>query len=406
LVIIVLKFGGNEWIYGVIGATYAFFQLIGAPVLGSLSDRIGRRKVLLISQAGTFIAWVIFLIALYIPQQSLAEVNNGIMGAFVITIPLILLFLSRAFDGVTGGNVSVANAYLADVTADDQRKINFGRMAASGNLGFIVGPVLAGLLGSTSLGYLLPVAMALLISLLAIFVIYFQLKEYNPCQLHTGADPAKTRKIFGQELKECHKMTGKGEHAVKDLLKLKNVKGLVMLYFLIFLAFNFFYVAFPIHAINGLKWDIFTLGVFFSVSGLVMVLFQGPVLTWLGNRISESTLVMVGGLILAVGFYLFTSTSGAVLFTGVVLFAMGNGLMWPSYLSILSKATDQQYQGALQGLASSVGSLASIIGLLAGGIIYNQLSESIFIIPAAIIGLICLALLIKPLHSYTSPQGD
>lgn len=399
LVIIVLNFGGNEWVYGLIGASYAFFQLIGAPVLGSLSDRIGRRKVLLISQAGTFLAWVIFLIALYVPQSSLLEVDNGIMGAFIITIPLILLFLSRAFDGITGGNVSVANAYLADVTDEDNRSLNFGRMAISGNLGFIIGPVLAGLLGSTGLGYLLPVVLALLISLVAIFIIFFQLKEYDPCALSTGADPDRTRKLFGQEHKECHQLEGDGHYSIKDLLNLKNVKGLIVTYFLVFLAFNFFYVAFPIHAINGLEWDIFTLGLFFSVSGIVMVIFQGPVLKWLSDKVSEPNLVLLGGLILAVGFLLFSSDNRLILFTGAVLFAAGNGLMWPSFLSILSKATDQKYQGALQGFASSVGSLASIIGLLLGSIIYNQVLAYIFIIPAIIVGVICLSLIIRPLQA-------
>jgi MFS family permease len=398
LVIIVLNFGGNEWVYGLIGASYAFFQLIGAPVLGSLSDRIGRRKVLLISQAGTFLAWVVFLIALYVPESTLLEVDSGFMGAFIITIPLVLLFLSRAFDGVTGGNVSVANAYLADVTDEDNRTLNFGRMAISGNLGFIIGPVLAGLLGSTSLGYLLPVALALLISLAAIFVIFFQLKEYDPCKLHTGADPDKTRKLFGQEHKECHKLEGNDHYSIKGLLNLKNVKGLILTYFLIFLAFNFFYVAFPIHAVNGLEWDIFTLGLFFSVSGIVMVVFQGPVLTWVSKRISEPNLVLLGGAILSIGFLLFSSDNMAILFSGVVLFSVGNGLMWPSFLSILSKATDQQYQGALQGFASSVGSLASIIGLLLGGIIYQQVQGYIFIIPAIIVGIICIVLLVKPIN--------
>ena len=399
LVIIVLQFGGNEWVYGVVGASYAFFQLIGAPVLGSLSDRIGRRKVLLISQAGTFLAWVIFLIALYVPESTILEVDSTVTGAFLVTIPLILLFLSRAFDGLTGGNVSVANAYLADVTQDDQRKKNFGRMAASGNLGFIVGPALAGLLGSTALGHLLPVVLALLISLVAIVIIYFQLKDYDPCVLKSGADPDKTRKIFGQEQKECHEMLGKGQYSIKELLGLKNVKGLILIYFLIFLGFNFFYVAFPIHAVNGLEWDIFTLGLFFSTSGVVMVIFQGPILTWTGDKVSEPRLVLIGGIMLALGFSLFISPDKVVLFGGVILFSAGNGLMWPSFLSILSQATDQKYQGALQGFASSVGSLASIIGLLLGGIIYTQIWEMIFVIPAIVIGLICLALIFKPLKT-------
>ena len=106
--------------------------------------------MLIISQIGTLTAWVIFLIALLIPNENLVDVNSSWFGVFVLTVPLLLLFFARSLDGLTGGNVSVANAYLADISTDHNRKSNFGKMAASANLGFIVGPVLAGLLGSTA----------------------------------------------------------------------------------------------------------------------------------------------------------------------------------------------------------------------------------------------------------------
>ncbi|NIT55343.1 MAG: MFS transporter, partial [Aliifodinibius sp.] len=126
LIILVLKFGGNELIYGTIGATYSFFQLIGAPILGRWSDKFGRKKILLLSQAGTFLAWILFIIALRIPSTALAQVDSSILGVFILTIPLLILFVARALDGLTGGNVSVANAYLADVTTEKYRKSNFG----------------------------------------------------------------------------------------------------------------------------------------------------------------------------------------------------------------------------------------------------------------------------------------
>ncbi len=382
LIILVLKFGGNELIYGTIGATYSFFQLIGAPILGRWSDKFGRKKILLLSQAGTFLAWILFIIALRIPSTALAQVDSSILGVFILTIPLLILFVARALDGLTGGNVSVANAYLADVTTEKYRKSNFGKMAASGNLGFIIGPALAGVLGGTVLGELLPVMMATMISLVAVFVIAFLLRESNPCVLTKPVESCKVKKVFGQEHKECYKIAGSGRITFGEILKLNHIPLLIILYFVIFLAFNFFYVAFPVHAVENLKWSLFDLGIFFSVLGFIMVCVQGPVLSKISDKFSDSILTIVGSTLLIASFSLFTSHNIVLIYLGVLLFSGGNGIMWPSFLSILSRVAGQQYQGAIQGYASSTGSLASIIGLIIGGLIYGWIGVSTFWIPA------------------------
>src|SRR6187401_50958 len=102
LVFLVIGFGGNSLVYGILAAIYPAFQLIGAPLLGRWSDTIGRKKVLLISNGGTFIGWVIFLIALLVPVWTIYSVDSAILGTFVITLPLVILFLARAIDGITG----------------------------------------------------------------------------------------------------------------------------------------------------------------------------------------------------------------------------------------------------------------------------------------------------------------
>ena len=128
---------------------YPAFQFIGAPILGKWSDIYGRKKVLLISHGGTLIGWIFFLIALFLPNENLFSINSTFFGTFVITLPWVILFFARSIDGITGGNISVANAYLADIFSDENRSKNFGKMAISSNLGFIVGPALAGILGAT-----------------------------------------------------------------------------------------------------------------------------------------------------------------------------------------------------------------------------------------------------------------
>ena len=110
LVFLVTDWGGNAFVYGVAGATYSSFQLVGAPVLGRWSDRYGRRKILLLSQAGTLVSWLVFLAAFGLPRTELFRFDSSVSGAFVVTLPLVVLLLARAMDGLTGGNVSIANA--------------------------------------------------------------------------------------------------------------------------------------------------------------------------------------------------------------------------------------------------------------------------------------------------------
>jgi MFS family permease len=242
LVVLVLKFGGNELVYGILGATYSFFQFIGAPILGNWSDKQGRKKILILSQGGTLLAWIIFFIALTIPNTIISRVDSQLLGVFLITIPLLLLFFARALDGITGGNISVAYAYLSDITSDENRKKNFGKMTASGNLGFIAGPAMAGLLGASTLGEKLPVLAAILISAIGIYLIYFKLIESKPCAIKNPADQLEARKLLGMEHVDCQVVEETKNIKLKEIFNLKHIPQLLIAYFLIFLAFNFFYV--------------------------------------------------------------------------------------------------------------------------------------------------------------------
>ena len=390
LVFLVTRFGGNAFIYGIMGATYSVFQLIGAPILGKWSDRYGRRKILLLSQLGTLASWLIFLLAMALPVSQLLEVESGIAGHFVITVPLLVLFFARALDGITGGNVSVANAYLADITEEADRSKNFGKMAVAANVGFIFGPALAGLLGVTTMGESLPVMAAALISLIATLIIFFKLEESQQCVLTKDPEKPNVRKIMGQEHKECFKIETPAGISIKDVLKLKHVGFLLTIYFLDYLGFSLFHIAFPVHAVQALNWQLTDTGLFFSFMGLTMVLVEGPVLSRLSRKCSDAWLVLVGSAILASSFLFFTSGSIWLIYTGAALLAAGNGLMWASFLAILSKIAEQKYQGTIQGIASSCGSLASILGLVSGGLLYEKVGQSVFIISTIIIFIVVL----------------
>jgi MFS family permease len=368
-----------------IGATYSAFQLIGAPILGRWSDRYGRRKILLLSQLGTLVSWLIFLIAFFVPVRIIEDIDSTIMGQFTLTLPLILLFLARAADGITGGNVSVANAYLADITDEEDRSRNFGRMALSGNLGFVLGPALAGLLGATIYGEILPVVAALLISILATLIIVFGLKEFDPCVLTCVPTPRSMRKVFGQEHKECFSIRDPEKVNFRTILRLSDVPRLLGVYFLVMLGFSFFYIGFPVHAIEELRWTVVDTGAFFAYLSLVMVLVQGPVLARASKKISDGALAIGGALILTIGFISLFWSSIPVIYLAATLIALGNGLMWPSVMAMLSNAAGDMHQGAVQGAGGSIGAIASIIGLIAGGLLYNWLGAWVFVLAAFVI---------------------
>src|ERR687898_2187922 len=206
LVFLVIDLGGNAIVYGILSATYPAFQLIGAPLLGRWSDIYGRKKILLLSSGGTLAGWVIFLIALFLPINNLFSIDSTIIGTITITLPVVILFFARAIDGLTGGNVSVADAYVSDVSSEENRSKNFGKIAISSNLGFIVGPALAGILGATVYGEKLPVLAALFLSLAILAVINFTLKESKSSSVIIIPEKERQNvgKVFAFECKECY----------------------------------------------------------------------------------------------------------------------------------------------------------------------------------------------------------
>jgi MFS family permease len=385
LVFLVTDYGGNALVYGLLASTYPAFQLIGAPVLGKWSDIYGRKKVLLLSQLGTVAAWIIFLIALFIPVTPLIQIESSLLGSFVVTLPLVVIFFARALDGLTGGNVSVANAYLADLTSEEERNKNYGKMSIASNLGYVIGPALAGILGTTVYGETLPVLAALSISVIGALIIILYLPNPPACISKEPPSPRGIAKVIGQEHKECYAPEEGKKIALKEVFKIENVPFMILVYFLIFLGFNIYYTAFPIFAAVALEWSPAELGIYFSIISALMAFVQGPVLARLATRYTESILIVTGGFILGMQFLLIIPGNMFLIYVAALFFAFGNGVMWPCILSVLSKFAGKIYQGSVQGFAMSAGSLASILGLLAGGLLYTQLRTTTFLIAALII---------------------
>ncbi|HYV43211.1 MAG TPA: MFS transporter, partial [Myxococcaceae bacterium] len=362
------RLGGNAFIYGLVSAIYPACALASAPVLGRWSDRYGRKRVLLLCEAGTVLGWVVLAVALSLPANPLANVAWRLTGPFTVTLPLLLVFLARATDGMTAGNSSITAAYVADVTPPEKRNSSFGAMGVSSNLGFVVGPAIAGALGSTRLGDRLPVYATLGVSLAAAAMIAWYLPESH--ERTSTAVPHAHHRRWG---------------ALGEALDIPHVGRMLVLYFASYLAFNFYYSAFPVHAIQNLGFGITASGAYFAILSVLMVAVQGLVLPWASRRWTDIQLMVAGSLMLCANFLLLLTTNLAAVGASVALFALGNGVMWPSAVALLSKVAGEEEQGLVQGVASSAGNLASIAGLIAGGLVFETLGAWTFMLAAALI---------------------
>ena len=197
-------------------------------------------------------------------------------------------------------------------------------------------------------------------------------------------EPGTVGKALGQELKECYELEGGSKLTMREILALPSIPLLLALYFLVFLAFNFFYIVFSVHAATILEWSLAEIGAFFTFMGMAMVVVQGPILKRASRVWSERALVIDGSLVLAVSFLFFTVDGKPQAYIGTTLLALGNGLMWPSLMALLSMATGREEQGAVQGFASSGGAVASTLGLLVGGLLYGVLGTGVFLLAFAI----------------------
>lgn len=394
LVFIVDDLGGATWTYGLLGATYSAFQLAGAPVLGRWSDHTGRRPVLVTSQAGTLTAWLLFLVALSLPTE------HGIsIAGSTLSIPLLLVFSARALDGATGGNISVANAYVADLTRDAPhlRQIAFGRMGMAASVGFVIGPAAAGLLGGTSWGPRLPIALAAIIAAATSVAIFVWLREPAGRCPAGPESPTALEAGLSQQAKPCHRPPPPAISLTT--LRRGPVAAVLTATFLVFLGFNFFYAGFPVHAMQQYRWSTGELGIFFAVLSGMMIVAQGPLLTLVSKHASRRVVFGMGMGSLAVALLSLVLPTGQLAYVGAGLFALGNGLAWPTFQARVAEVAGDE-QGTIQGAATSASSLASIVGLVLGGLLYPIFHSGVFYVAAALFGVV---LVLTPLWF---PSGD
>jgi DHA1 family tetracycline resistance protein-like MFS transporter len=321
------RFNATPRTVGLLFASYSVMQLIFSPILGRLSDKYGRRPVLLISIIGTGIGFLLL--------------------GFAWT--LSILFLGRILDGITGGNISTAQAYIADITTKENRAKGMGLIGAAFGLGFVFGPAIGGILSRW--GVAIPFMFAAALCFANATLLYFTLPETV-----TADHPARVSAAGGRGLSQL-------------LQSLKNPRlGFVLvIYFLFIVAFSIMTTSFSLYTMFRFGYDAQHTGYLFAYVGILAVIVQGGLIGRLVKRFGELPLVVVGaflfaGSLFAVPFVGPQSGGLLAMLVGGGLFSIGNSLSTPSLTSLASKSVGAAEQGTVLGVTQSVASLARAVG--------------------------------------------
>jgi len=333
------KFGASPTVVGLLVSTYALCQLIAGPILGRWSDHMGRRPLLLVSQIGTFIGFLI-----------LAYANA-----------LWLIFLSRVIDGLTAGNLSLAQAYISDVTKPEDRAKSFALIGIAFGMGFLIGPAISGFLSQYSYQY--PIFAAAALSATSILATYFLL----PSGVPTAADGTTPRKFTILDW--------------GNYLRYFREPGLAPLLwqFLAFaLAFSMFMSGFPLFAERRFAWQGHAfgpkeVGYVYAYLGVLGVILQGGLIGKLVKSFGEPNLVRAGFFCGMAGLAVlgFTYTVPLLLVVTAVA-SSGMGAVRPALTSLITQKAARSDQGVVLGLTQSLNSIAAIAAPAIGGLLIDH----------------------------------
>lgn len=334
---IVRQYSEQALMVAMIPVLYATAQFFAAPLLGKLSDRFGRRPVILYSISASAFGYFLF----------------GIGGA------LWVLFLSRVIDGFGAGSASTAGAYVADITPPQDRARNYGLLGLAFGLGFIIGPALGGVLSQISLDA--PVFTAGALSLLAAVVGFFILPE---------SLPREKRETAPLQLADLNPFA-----SIFAMLRRPVVGGLLIVQCLFFFVFNGNNNMLPVFMIEKFNTQPWQVAMLFATGGIVMAVMQGALVGPLVKRFGEKPLAthsLILQALAAVG--MVTVPAMWMLYPVVVLNNTGTGLVWPTLGAMLANSVAAEEQGRMSGVSTALGSLMSIFGPLWAGTAYDRIA--------------------------------
>jgi len=351
------KYGPSPLVFGLLMASFSIMQFIFAPILGRLSDRVGRRPVLLVSLFGSAVGYVLF----------------GIAGS------LAMLFASRIVDGISGGNISTAHAVIADITGPEDRARGMGLIGAAFGLGFIFGPAIGALL--VTVAPWMPGVAAAVASTTAFVLVLTLLPETLDTSVRREA---RVHPLNFQSLARtmAHPLVG---------------LCMLMAFCTIF-AFANFETTFAQFAKLRFSFSISTIAWLFVYAGVLGAVVQGGLVGKLSKRFGESRLIVAGTLLsfLALGLLPNLTSLGPLMATLAVL-ALGQGIAHPSLTSLTSKLAAPDEVGGVMGVFQGMASLARIIGPFWAEVVYGKLgfawpfrTGSVFMFVASVMALTAL----------------
>jgi DHA1 family tetracycline resistance protein-like MFS transporter len=329
-------FGANPTQVGLLVAVYAAAQFLGAPLLGRLSDRLGRKPVLMVSIFGTFVGFILLGVAR----------------------SLLILFLSRLLDGFTGGNISVAQAYISDVTDEKSRAKGLGLLGAAFGIGFIIGPAVGGAL--SVYGYSVPAFVAAGLSLIALLGVIFLLPE-SRSEEDRARSAAQPRPRISIE-------------ALWKALTRPRVGPILHIRFFYGLAFAMFQTIFPLYAQYRLNLDARGTGFVLTYVGILVVLVQGVGVGWIVKRYREYQLIHFCTILVGLSLFGWALTPNLwVLLVVLAPLSFAAGILNTVLNSALSKAVNPEEVGGTLGLSASLESLTRVIAPSTGGFLLGSL---------------------------------
>jgi MFS family permease len=330
-------------------AIYSLMSMITAPLWGGLSDRIGRRPVLMASMAAGALAYL----------------------GLAFATGLWMLFAARAFAGACAGNIAAAQAYIADVTPPEQRAKGMGMIGAAFGLGFIIGPVLGGIIAGNDLA---------------------TADLESPCLIAAGMSFAAFLGVIvllPESLSTDRAQGSRGRIAATRAAIIQPVLArLLAVFFLVILAFSGMETTFAWWAIAQFGWGPRSIGFVFFYVGLLSALMQGGLIGPLTRRFGEERLMLGGLAAIALGLLVLPFARGVpALVVALTALALGMGAMQPSLNSLISRRAGTGEQGEVMGVAQSVGSLSRVLGPIIAGMLFAEVGRgSPFVWGAALVG--------------------
>jgi DHA1 family tetracycline resistance protein-like MFS transporter len=347
-------FGASPLIIGFLVAAYAAASLFGAPLMGRLSDRYGRRSILLLSVAGTFLGYLLLGFAGEIGTFLASIFVSNAVNTFIIGV----LFASRVIDGLTGGNITVAQAYISDVTDNESRARGLGIIGSAFGLGFIIGPATGGLLSRW--GYSVPAFAAAGFALLNLISIFFFLPESltdeNKQASLQQKQPALTLK------------------AMLAALNRPKVGPLLLVRTVIMLAFAMFQSVFALFAQSKLNLSSQATGLVLTFVGLYSVFIQGIGIGYLTRRYKDNTIIIGSLWLMFIGLVGWALTPTLPIMLLVILPLTGGGWVVNTIIiSALTKAVQPEEIGGMLGISTSLESVTRVISPSLGGFLLGSL---------------------------------